>query len=468
MSAQTQKIAIIGGGISGLSLAYRLEHIFKENNRLCEIHLFEKKSVLGGTIQTESRDGFILEKGPDGFIQQKTTVYELAKELGIDSELIGTQSENRRSMILQNNCLMEVPDGFYLMSPSKIIPFLQSPLLSWKGKIRTLLEVFVPTKKTDQEESLADFVRRRFGKENLDKISQAMLGGIYTADPEALSMQAALPRFVEMEKRYGSITRGILTTMTSQKNISGARYSLFGSFKNGMSTLVQALEKKLTDVQINRNTNIQSIRYSPNEKLWQLNLNDQTIAFDHVCFAIAPHQITHLMPSLNEEEKKLMESVPYASSAIFHFGFRSNQIKNKPKAVGFIVPHRENKHFIACSFLSDKYGFRAPDGYSLLRVFAGGALQEHLLRTPREQLRNKIFAELQSILAIEGEPILEDCAVWPHSMPQYTMGHLDRVMKIKNILNTFPNLHVVGNGYGGVGIPDLIENADQTAKKILN
>jgi oxygen-dependent protoporphyrinogen oxidase len=201
MTAAPKKIAVIGGGISGLALTYRLAQLSKSKNIPLEIHLFEKNSVLGGTIQTETRDGFILEKGPDGFIQQKTTVHELAKELGIESQLIGTQSNNRRSMILQNNTLIEVPDGFYLMSPAKIIPFLKSPLLSWKGKLRTLCEVFIPKKTDGTEESLAHFVRRRFGHENLEKISQAMLGGIYTADPEHLSMQAALPRFVEMEKK---------------------------------------------------------------------------------------------------------------------------------------------------------------------------------------------------------------------------------------------------------------------------
>ena len=188
---KVKKIAIIGGGISGLSLAYQLQKRFGQNP-LVQIDLFEKKDRLGGVIETKTTNGFVIEKGPDGFLQQKPTVPNLAKDLGIDQELISTKLENRRSLILQNNRLVEVPDGFYLMSPSKIIPFLKSPLLSWKGKFRTLVEPLIPAKKDNAEESLSDFVRRRFGQENLEKISQAMLGGIHTADPDKLDRKSVV------------------------------------------------------------------------------------------------------------------------------------------------------------------------------------------------------------------------------------------------------------------------------------
>ena len=463
MTSAPQKIAIIGGGISGLSLAYRLGKLTPHPT----IELFEKSSSLRGTIQTEIRDGFVLEKGPDGFIQQKTTVRDLARELGIEQELIGTQSTNRRSMILQDNRLVEVPDGFYLMSPAKIFPFLKSPLLSWSGKLRTLCEIFIPAKKNDEEESLANFVRRRFGKENLEKISQAMLGGIYTADPEALSMQAALPRFVEMEKKYGSVMKGILATMASQGGVSGARYSLFGSFKNGMSTLVNTLAQNLTHTQIHLQCNVQSLTFEPSTKKWVLRTNDREVKFDHVALAIAPFQIAKFLTGLTLEEQKLLQSIHYASSAVFHFGFKEEQIQNKPSAVGFIVPNRENKHFIACSFVSDKYEHRAPQGYVLVRAFCGGALQEKHLDMDAHQLRNLVLQELRPILGIQGEPVLEDYAKWPQSMPQYTMGHIQRIESIRSTLSRFPNLHLLGNGYGGVGIPDLIDHAHQLVNQTM-
>jgi len=461
-----KKIAIIGGGISGLSLAYKLHKRFSQNHNV-QIDLFEKNDRLGGTIHTEFYEGFTIEKGPDGFIQQKTTVRDLATELGIVNELITTKASNRRSMILQNGKLVEVPDGFYLMSPAKIFPFLKSPLLSWKGKVRTLLEPFIPAKTDETEESLASFVRRRFGNENLDKISQAMLGGIYTADPEHLSMQAALPRFSEMEKQHGSIMRAMIKNMSKQTNISGARYGLFGSFRNGMSTLIHALAKNIPSDRIHLSTNIDNVRYDDIQKQWAISINNKEMLFDAVCFAIAPHQIAKMMHHLSTEEKLTLQSIPYASSAILHFAFKNEQIHDKPSAVGFIVPHRENKHFIACSLMSNKYDHRAPEGHTLLRVFAGGALQEHILSQSLQELRQKILSEISLILKIQGDPIFDDFTMWPKSMPQYTLGHLERVDQIKKIFTSMPNCHVLGNGYSGVGIPDLIEYADQLSTALL-
>lgn len=455
-------IAIVGAGISGLTLAYRLQ----QNGH--HIQLFEKGNRAGGTIQTHQKDGFIFEKGPDGFLQQKTVVRDLAKELGIESDLITTMSANRRSLILQNGKLIEVPDGFYLMSPAKIIPFLRSPLLSWRGKVRTLLEPLVPKKKNGKDESLACFIRRRFGRENLEKISQAMLGGIYTADPEQLSMQAALPRFVELEKRYGSVLKGIIATMAQTKDVRGPRYGLFGSFKNGMSTLVNTLVEKLQPGSLHLATNVESILYDSSSQKWAVKIGTDEKKFDHVCLAVPAHAAAKILSFLSEDQKKTFQSIPYAGSAILHFAFKSEQIRNRPAAVGFIVPHKENKHLIACSFMSNKYENRAPAGYDLIRVFAGGAMQEEILQWPIEEMRRTILEEVRSILNFEGDPVMEDVAIWPKSMPQYTMGHIERSAEIKRIIQSMPNLHILGNAYCGVGIPDLIERANGLAEKISN
>ena len=462
---KVKKIAIIGGGISGLSLAYQLQKRFGQNP-LVQIDLFEKKDRLGGVIETKTTNGFVIEKGPDGFLQQKPTVPNLAKDLGIDQELISTKLENRRSLILQNNRLVEVPDGFYLMSPSKIIPFLKSPLLSWKGKFRTLVEPLIPAKKDNAEESLSDFVRRRFGQENLEKISQAMLGGIHTADPDKLSMQSALPRFSKMEQEHGSVMVAIMKNMARQANISGARYGLFGSFRNGMSTLVEALSKKIPASSLHLGSQIQSVAFQSLQRTWTFAWDGKKEDFDIVCFAIPPHAIAHLLPQLNPVEKSTLQSIPYASSAVFHFAFRHQQINNLPPAVGFIVPHREQKHFIACSFISHKYDFRAPDGITLLRVFAGGALQEDLLKMPENALCNMILDELKAILNIQGNPVMQDMQFWPKSMPQYTLGHQSRAEKIHQIFQSMPNGYLLGNAYQGIGTPDLIEQSQHLAQQI--
>lgn len=330
------------------------------------------------------------------------------------------------------------------------------------------MEFFVPRKKHSVDESLESFVKRRFGKENLEKISQAMLGGIYTADPKNLSMQAALPRFVEMEKKYGSITKGILHEMSSQKNISGARYGLFGSFQGGMQTLIHAIDSNVPKDMIHLNTNINQVRHDHRTNCWNVVSNFPISEFDVMCITVAPREIPKFFPSIIGEEQKVLESIPYASSAIFNVAYKADQIKNKPNCVGFIVPQRENKHFIACSFISDKYEHRAPEGFHLLRLFIGGATQENILHIPVDELKKIVLGELSKIIQIEGEPVLEDFKVWPKSMPQYTLGHVDRVQKIRKIFEKCPNFYLLGNGYQGVGLPDLVEQAKITAEKIFS
>jgi oxygen-dependent protoporphyrinogen oxidase len=262
--------------------------------------------------------------------------------------------------------------------------------------------------------------------------------------------------------------KGILATMASQSGVSGARYSLFGSFKNGMSTLVDTLAKKLDSTSIHLNADIKCLEFETSSTKWRLTTNDSKMEFDHVFLATAPYQIANFLGDLSTDEKKLLQSIHYASSAVFHFGFKEEQIPNKPNAVGFIVPNREHKHFIACSFVSDKYENRAPQGYILVRAFCGGALQEHHLNMDSKDLRNIVLKELREVLNIQGEPMIEDYAKWPQSMPQYTMGHIERITQIKTTISQFPNLHIIGNGYGGVGIPDLIEQANLLAARVLD
>jgi oxygen-dependent protoporphyrinogen oxidase len=463
MSPKKKKIAIIGGGITGLTLAYRLTQ-----QKKFDIQLYERSQFTGGLIQTEIKGDFIFEKGPDGFLQLNPSVVNLAKELGIDDQIITTQEQNRKSMILHNNKLEEIPDGFYLMSPTKVVSFLQSPLISLTGKIRTLLEPLIPKKSADSDdESLASFVRRRFGKENLDNITQALLGGIYTADPELLSMKAALPRFLEIEQTEGSVLLGLRKQLQNTKT-SGARYGLFGSFRNGMSTLTQALTSKLDSQDIHTRTSVSQMEYDAEEKQWRLTFEDESVQeFDMVCLATAPHHIVSIFPGLTPTLKKLFESIPYASTGILNLAFRKEQIKNLPSAMGFIVPQKEQKHFIACSFMSQKYANRTPKDHILIRAFIGGSLQELVLNTFKGDLVRTVIDELRTILGIEGEPTEHDFTVWRQVMPQYTVGHTERVAQIEREISQYPNLYLAGNAYRGVGIPDLIDHATQLSQKIV-
>jgi len=241
-----KRIVVIGGGITGLSAAHRIIEIQKENNLDLEILLIEKSDKLGGAISTIQKDGFLIEEGPDMFFIKRPWALNLSKRLSLDQELIETNEKKRGTFVLWKKELVPVPEGFLMLAPSKILPFLKTSLFSWRGKLRILMDLFI-SKKGVHDESLASFVRRRFGKEALERIAQPMIGGVYTADPEKLSLRATMPQFLEMEEKYGSVIKGMFYNQKDNEGDSGARYSQFLSFKNGMKTLVHAIEGKLPE-----------------------------------------------------------------------------------------------------------------------------------------------------------------------------------------------------------------------------
>jgi protoporphyrinogen/coproporphyrinogen III oxidase len=461
--AENHKIAIIGGGVSGLTAAFE----FAAQN--VDFVLLEAEASLGGIIKTESRDGFLLEHGPDAFLSEKPEVLELAEKLGIENELIQTNDRNRRSFLVRENRLRAVPEGFYLIAPADLQTFFQSEILSALGKVRLANERYLPAAPPQEDESLAAFVRRRFGLEALERVAQPMIGGIYAADPEKLSLRATQPRFLDLEQKYGSVIEGIQKAkgQNAKDGTSGARYSMFLSFKKGMQTLTDALAAALPQDSIRLNARVEALRFDESKRLWEIKNNSETFTANAVILNLPAHVSAKLLgnqfPALGCE----LAEIEHASTATINFAFRREQIQHALDGFGFVVPFAEKRTVMACTFSSVKFDCRAPRDHVLLRAFVGGALQSAMFNMPDDEMISEAFADLRQLLRIEGEPLFAVVARWRNSMPQYHVGHLKRVEKIKNLLSAIPSLQLATTALDGVGIPDSVRRGARAAENVV-
>jgi len=452
------RIVVIGGGITGLAAAHRVHEI----NPAIKVTLLEASDRLGGTIQTEHRDGFLLERGPDSFISEKPEALALAKRLGLESQLIQTNETFRRSFIVRNGRLRAVPEGFQLLAPSRMWPFITSDIFSLAGKARMAADLFLPRKSTNGDESLASFVRRRLGQEALARMAQPMVGGIYTADPETLSLRATLPRFLDMEQKHRSLILAMLRQSRAQKTgTSGARYSLFLSFDHGMQVLVDALARINTNILLN--TRAQRLTF---DQGWTVitDKNEQ-LGADAVCLAVPAFIAASLVSDVDTRLADKLRAIKYASTATINFGYRRSAIKHPLNGFGFVVPVIEKRSLIACTFSSVKFADRAPNDHVLLRAFAGGALQPEIFALDEATMATRVEADLRELLGISEEPLFVEVAKWERSMPQYEVGHLDRMNEIDTLAAKLPGLALAGNSYRGAGIPDCIRSAEAAAEE---
>ncbi len=462
MIGRINRIVVVGGGISGLAAANRLIELGHPN-----VTLIEASPRLGGTIETVHRDGFLIERGPDSFISEKPEAIELAKRLGLESQLIQTNEKYRRSFIVRDGRLRAVPEGFQLMAPSRMWPFLTSDIFSVAGKMRMAAELFVPRKSANgiHDESLASFVRRRLGREALERMAQPMIGGIYTADPERLSLRATLPRFLDMERDHRSLILAMLRSGQAKKSgTSGARYSLFLSFRQGMETLTKALARINADIRLN--TRVAELTLA--NRTWTITMSSrEQISADRICLAVPAYVAASLMENVSESLAAKLRGIKYASTATINFGYKRSDIKHPLNGFGFVVPRIENRSLIACTFSSVKFSGRAPEDHVLLRAFAGGALQPQIFALDPADLVPRIDADLRELLGISGRPLFTEVAKWERSMPQYEVGHLDRVAEIEDEVRKLPGLALAGNSYRGAGIPDCIRSGKKAAESIL-
>jgi protoporphyrinogen/coproporphyrinogen III oxidase len=490
---EMKRVVIIGGGITGLAAAHRLLERTKISGHQIEITLLEAGSRLGGIVETHERDGFLLERGPDSFISEKPAALALVKRLGLEAHLIETNEHNRRSFIVRQGQLLPVPEGFQLLAPSRFWPFVKSDIFSWSGKARMALDLLLPRRRLNgnagerADESLAQFVRRRLGNEALERMAQPMVGGIYTADPERLSLQATMPRFLEMEREHRSLIRALRRagnspsvkdasspTLKEGSGTSGARYSLFLSFDRGMQVLTDTLAQRISSqTSIRLNTTVESITLEDGvadgarAAKWKLTTSgDENFLADGVCLALPAYVSSRLLSKLDPHLAAELSGITYASSATINLAFNRADIPHALDGFGFVVPFIEKRSLIACTFSSVKFAGRAPEGKVLLRAFVGGALQPELLVLDQDELLARVLADLRELLGIERQPLFAEVKKWERSMPQYHVGHLARVKRIEERLAALPGIVLAGNAYTGLGIPDCIRSGEAAADRI--
>ena len=465
------RVAVIGGGITGLAAAHRLAELARHHNRPLQLTQYEASQCVGGVFGTRRVGEYRIETGADSFITDKPWALDLCQRLGLENQFVPVDERYRRALILHKGRPVATPDGFQLMAPSRLGPFFRTPLLSLRGKIRVASERFLPPNPPAGDESLGSFVRRRFGQEALERIVQPMVGGIYTAHLDKLSLSATLPRFQDMERNDGSVIRGLLRRRKAAPGgASGARYGMFVSLRDGMSELQTALLNRIESFGEVRIATPVS-RISPSNPSagsgFRIDFESETPEeVDAVIACLPAYRAAGLVEAWNSQLALALREIEYASSAIVVSGHRRDQIAHPLDAAGLVVPAIENRRILAVSFLSRKFPNRAPDGCVILRTFVGGATQPELYAYSDDELEQLVHEELQDTLGTSGEPEFMHVVRWERAMPQYHVGHLGRISHIEQLCEPHTGFALAGSAYRGVGIPDCIHDGEQAAERI--
>ncbi len=466
----SKRIVVVGSGIAGLAAAHRLQERCEREGLPYQVRVLDAAARPGGAVSTTHRDGFILESGPDTIFTDKPWGLDLIRRLGLGEQIIGTSEAHRRTFVARGGVLYPLPEGFALIGPTRIWPFAQSGLLSWGGKARAALDLVLPRGRPADDESLASFVRRRFGQEFLDRLAQPMIGGIYGADPERLSLRATFPQFLKMEATHRSVILGLRRTRPAGRGAghtsSGPRYGLFVTLDHGLQDLVDALVHRQHAGTLQLGAPVDGIAQA--EKDWIIRLGDgASLQADGLILAIPAFEVARLTRDLDRDLAHQLEAVPYASSVTINLAYRRDAIGHPLDGFGFVVPACEGRTIIACSFSSVKFAYRAPAGHVLLRAFAGGALQPEPFTWDDERLLGAVRRDLEELLAIQAPPLWSHLVRHPRVMPQYQVGHLAWLTALEERLRRWPTLKLAGNAYRGVGIPDVVHSGETAADSLL-
>jgi len=466
-------VAIIGGGITGLAAAHRLGELEPR----AQVLVLESEARPGGVLRTVRKAGFLIEESADSFLTALPHGLGLCRRLGLEGEIIPTDPDRRRAFVVSRGRLEPIPDGLMIMAPTRLWPMMTTPILGPWDKVRMGLELLVPRADV-ADESLASFARRRFGRGAYERLIQPLVGGMYTGDPELLSVRATLPRFQEMERSHGSLIRASLRARAASGKSgqagSGARYGLFVGLREGMSSLTNALVRTLPEGTVRCGVKVE--RLGPGrDGRWRIGCANAGCAnashlpmfeADAVIVATPAGVAGRLFAAVDGALAASLERISSTSCAIVSLGYRQDQIAHALDGFGFVVPRIENRNILSGSFSSVKFPGRCPEGTVLLRAFLGGAFRPDVLDQGDEALSELAVQELSTLLGIKGEPLVRHVSRWPRVMPQYELGHLELVQSIESGIAKHPGLALAGNAYHGVGVPQCIQSGEQAAERI--
>lgn len=459
-----KRIAIIGGGISGLSAAYALEKKRRSGAGVAYI-LYESSARLGGVLVTEKVDGCLIEAGPDSFLTEKPWASDLCREIGLGDQLIGSNDADRKTHILVRGRLVEMPDGLMFMVPTKILPTVLSPLFSWKTKLRMAREWFHPPHKANGDETVAAMVERHYGPEMVDRLADPLLSGVYGGEASQLSIRAVLTRFSDMEAKHGSLGRAMLAARKNAPKSSATSRSLFTSLKEGMQQMVDSLVASLDGDSLVTGALVQAVNRESGG--WVVSAGLQSDQFDAVILAVSTQSAANLLRMTSSTLADELAGVTYSSSVTVALGYDQNVRAALPPGFGFLVPRSEGKRMLAATFVHNKFPHRAPDDRALLRCFLGGARDEAILSLSDDEILRIVREELKQILHLTAEPLFTRVFKWRSAMAQYGVGHLERLQRIEGLRRRLPGLALAGNGYNGIGVPDCVRSGMGATEETL-
>ncbi|WP_068505467.1 protoporphyrinogen oxidase [Paenibacillus kribbensis] len=470
MKKSSKKVVILGGGISGLSAAFYVKKLAEEKQMEVEITLVEKSDRLGGKLHTIRQHDFMIEKGPDAFLARKTAMLELTMELGMEAELVPTNPKAKSACILHKGKLHTMPMGFILGIPTKLTPFIRTGLISPLGKARAALDLILPAKQGDMDESLGDFIKRRLGKEVLDQITEPLLSGIYAGDTYSLSLMSTFPQFKQMEQKHGSLIVGMAKGAGRKSGVPNqlpeiAKKSMFLSYRQGLSTIVERLKERLHTVQFVMGQGVAEVR---KEDGYQVILDHgQVIDADAVICAVPAFEAAKLFSGV--ASASLLNKISYVSVANIALAYKNTELNLSFEGTGFLVPRKEGKRITACTWSSTKWSHTAPAGYTLLRTYIGHAGAQEWMQMTDAELVDAARKDLKDLMGLKAEPEFVEVSRCNESMPQYPIGHKEHMAKVRHDLSEhFPNVFLCGAGYGGVGIPDCVAQGKDAAEQLIS
>lgn len=456
-----KRVAIIGGGIAGLSAAFYLE-LARRAGAAIDWLLLEKSGRVGGVIRSELHEGYVLEAGPDSFLSMKPAGAQFCRDLGIADQLISSNDSDRKTYIVVEGRLTPIPDGLEFMVPTRIAPMASTRLFSAATKMRMAKELFAGGGNQKHDESVADFVRRHFGQEMVDRVAEPLLAGVYGGNADEMSVRAVLPRFAEMERESGSLVRATLKARKARVKSAAKPQPLFTSLKNGLQEMVNAAVAALPMDHVRLQQPVTAVERCGAG--WVVKTEERSEPFDVVVMASPAPVTAQLLREASPALVSGLRQIKYSSSAAVVLGY--DRPITLPPGHGFLVPRTEGRSMLACTFVHRKFPFRAPEGASLLRCFVSSSRVPDLIHRDDYWLLSTMLAEIREILAVTETPLFANIYRWECALPQYSTGHLERVAEMEKILKETPGLHIIGNSFHGIGIPDCIKSGKEAVEKL--